>query len=59
MEATDGTHPADISRVAIRLLLFCAERPAMWFTEAEEQFSLPGISNEKTKFHYLISQLDH
>jgi hypothetical protein len=54
----DGSQPAEISRVAIRLLPFWAERPAVWFAQAEVQFSLAGISSERTKFHYVISQLD-
>jgi hypothetical protein len=49
MEAADGV---------VRLPPFWAERPAMWFAQAEAQFSLAGISNERTKFHYVISQLD-
>jgi hypothetical protein len=31
----------------------------VWFTQAEAQFSLAGISNERTKFYHIISQLDH
>jgi hypothetical protein len=58
MEAADGIQPAEISRVAVRLPPFWAERPAVWFAQAEEQFSLAGISSERTKFNYVISQLD-
>jgi hypothetical protein len=36
-----------------------AERPAVWFAQAEAQFSLAGISTEITKFYHVISQLDH
>jgi hypothetical protein len=50
--------PAEISRVAVRLPPFWAERPAVWFAQAEAQFSLAGISNERKKFNYVISQLD-
>jgi hypothetical protein len=57
MEAMDGTQPAEISRVAARLPPSWAERPAVWFVQAEAQFSLAGISSERTKFHYIISQL--
>jgi hypothetical protein len=35
--------------------LFWAE----WFAQAGAQFSLAGISNERTKFYHIISQLDH
>jgi hypothetical protein len=52
MAAADGTQPAEISR------MFWAQRAAMWFAQAEAQFSLAGISNERTKFNYVISQLD-
>jgi hypothetical protein len=58
MEAMDGTQPEEISKVAVRLPPFWAERPAMWFAQAEVQFSLSGISSERTKFQYVISQLD-
>jgi hypothetical protein len=58
MEAVDDTQPAEISRVVVRLPPFWAERPAVWFSQAEAQFSLAGISSERTKFHYIISQLD-
>jgi hypothetical protein len=44
--------------VAVRLPPFWAERPAVWFAQAEAQFSLAGISSERTKFYYVISQLD-
>jgi hypothetical protein len=58
MEAMEGIQPAEISRVAVRLPPFWAERPAVWFAQSEAQFSLAGISSERTKFHYVISQLD-
>jgi hypothetical protein len=31
----------------------------MWFTQAESQFTLAGISSEQTKFCHVIWQLDH
>jgi hypothetical protein len=58
MEAADGTQPAEISRVAVRLPPFWAERPAVWFAQAEAQFSLAGISSGRRKFNYVTSQLD-
>jgi hypothetical protein len=50
---------AEISRVDVRLPPFWPERPAVWFAQAEAQFSLAGVNSEKTKFYYVISQLDH
>jgi hypothetical protein len=41
------------------LTLFWAEQPAVWFAQAEVQFSLAGISSERTKYFHFISQLDH
>jgi hypothetical protein len=31
----------------------------VWFTQAEVQFFLAGISRQRTKFFHVISQLDH
>jgi hypothetical protein len=59
MEVTDNAPPTEVSRVAVRLPPFWAEQPAVWFAQAEAQFSLAGISSEKTKFFHVISQLDH
>jgi hypothetical protein len=59
MEATNDFQAAETSRVAVRLPPFWAERPALWFTQAKAQFSLAGISNERTKFYSIISQHDH
>jgi hypothetical protein len=55
----DSKPPAEIPRVAVRLLPFWAEWPAMWFAQAEAQFTFASISSEKTKFFHVISQLDH
>jgi hypothetical protein len=45
--------------VAVLLPPFWAERPTVWFAQAEAQFTLAGINSEQTKFCYVISQLDH
>jgi hypothetical protein len=52
------TASGGIERV-VRLPPFWAERPVMWFPQAEAQFFLAGVSSEKTKFFHVISQLDH
>ncbi|XP_055836506.1 uncharacterized protein LOC129905134 [Episyrphus balteatus] len=47
-----------INRVAVKLPPFWAERPSLWFSQAESQFIISDITNETTKFHYVVSQLD-
>jgi hypothetical protein len=59
MEVADSSPPAEVSKVAVRLPSFWAERPAVWFAQAEAQFFLAGVNSEKTKFFHVISQLDH
>jgi hypothetical protein len=59
MEAADSSPPAEVSRVAVRLPPFWAERPAVWFDQAKAQFFLVGVNSEKTKFFHVISQLDN
>ncbi|PNF28672.1 hypothetical protein B7P43_G08233 [Cryptotermes secundus] len=50
--------PTETPRIAVRLPPFWADRRAVWFAQAEAQFTLAGISSEQTKFCYVISQLD-
>jgi hypothetical protein len=42
---TNSAIPAEISRVAMRLPPLWAERPAVWFAQAEAQFTLASISS--------------
>jgi hypothetical protein len=44
--------------VSVRLPTFWVKRPASWFAQAEAQFHLAGITNERTQFYHVISQLD-
>ncbi|XP_023723409.1 uncharacterized protein LOC111873161 [Cryptotermes secundus] len=45
--------------MAVRLPPFWPERPAVWFAQAEAQFTLAYINSERIKFCHVISQLDH
>jgi hypothetical protein len=47
-----------VYRVAVRLPPFCPDRPAVWFGQAEAQFELAGITQQRTKFYYVVSQLN-
>jgi hypothetical protein len=59
MEVEESSPPAEVSRVAVRLQPFWAERPAVWFAQAEVQFFLSGVKSETTTFFHVISHLDH
>jgi hypothetical protein len=50
---------ADVCRVGVRIPPFWPEKPGIWFAQVEGQFQMAGISNDLTKFHYVIGQLDH
>jgi hypothetical protein len=57
-----GTKPDSnfhINRIGIRVPPFWPEKPAMWFAQLEGQFALSNITQDKTKYYYVISQLDN
>jgi hypothetical protein len=47
------------NRVGIRVPPFWAEKPAVWFAQLEGHFALSNITQDETKFYYVISQLDN
>lgn len=47
-----------VNRVAVKLPPFWADRPSLWFSQAESQFLIAGITADATKFHHVVSQLD-
>jgi hypothetical protein len=49
---------AFVHRVSVKLPPFWAERPGLWFSQAESQFAISGITSEDAKFHYIVAQLD-
>ena len=44
--------------VSLKLPTFWARRPNIWFAQAEAQFDIHKISEEKTKYSYLVAALD-
>jgi hypothetical protein len=54
MDTTNNTS-AEVSWVAVRLPPFYAEEPEIWFSSAEAQFTLAGITEERTKFYHILS----
>jgi hypothetical protein len=46
------------SAVSLKLPTFWTSQPRAWFIQAEAQFNLRSISNDKTKYSYLVAALD-
>ena len=61
--STRPEQPSDltgaINRVGIRVSPFWPEKPAMWFTQLKGQFALLSITQDATKFYYVISHLEN
>lgn len=49
----------DIFKVGVRVPPFWPEEPEVWFAQVEGQFAISGITNDATKFNYVIAQLDN
>ncbi|QQP37499.1 Uncharacterized protein FKW44_017781, partial [Caligus rogercresseyi] len=47
----------DINHVTVKLPPFTSLRPTSYFTRIETQFEIARISNERTKFNYLLSSI--
>jgi len=57
-EIREQTSGLEVCRVAVRLPPFWADRHAIWFAQAESQFELAAITRQRTKFNYVVSQLN-
>lgn len=44
--------------VALKLPDFWTSQPEVWFTQAEAQFHIRGITTDATKYYYVIAALD-
>lgn len=47
-----------VRAIAVKLPPFWADRPAVWFAQAEAQFRIAGIKCDMTKFSHIISIID-
>ncbi|CAK9821235.1 hypothetical protein ANTRET_LOCUS1 [Anthophora retusa] len=57
--ASSEAMTTEVGRVAIRVPQFWPDKPALWFCQVEGQFALNGITQDSTKFFYVMSQLDN
>ena len=58
-ETPDSSEGGHIYRPAVRLPPFWPDRPGLCLAQAEAQFALATVTSERTKFNYVISQLEY
>lgn len=44
--------------VSLKLPSFWSSQPTLWFSQAESQFQLRGITTDATKYHHIVGTLD-
>ena len=49
---------ADGNAVALKLLVFWTQQPQAWFLQTKAQFNLRKITDDTTKYYYVVSSLD-
>ncbi|XP_025263681.1 uncharacterized protein LOC112637690 [Camponotus floridanus] len=47
-----------VHKVAVKIPPFWSDEPELWFAQLEGQFILSGITQDSTKYSYVLSQLD-
>ncbi|XP_041975801.1 uncharacterized protein LOC121730727 [Aricia agestis] len=57
-EGTQSIPNVDVFKVGVRVPPFWPEEPEIWFAQVEGQFAISGITNDLTKFNYVIGHLD-
>jgi len=49
---------SDLNAVAIKLPTFWTAQPTVWFAQAEAQFNIRNVTQDSTKYYYVVSALD-
>lgn len=55
---TSGEVPTHIHRVALKIPPFWADEPDLWFAQLEGQFTLGQITQDSTKYAYVLSHIE-
>ena len=58
-EENAETLSAAVYTVTVRLPPFWPEQPAVWFAQAEAQFELAAKTSQRTKFNYVVAQINY
>ncbi|KAJ8982170.1 hypothetical protein NQ317_013955 [Molorchus minor] len=48
----------EVSHVGIKIPPFWQKNPVRWFSQVEAQFALRKVTQDETKFHYIVAHLD-
>ncbi|XP_036146335.1 uncharacterized protein LOC118646789 [Monomorium pharaonis] len=49
---------SNIHRVALKMPPFWADKPELWFAQIESQFTLSGITQDATRYAYVVSHIE-
>jgi len=58
-EAPDSSEGGHIHWPEVRLPPIWPDRPSLYFAQAEAQFVRASVTSERTKFNYVVSQLEY
>lgn len=53
-----GAERPQIHRVALKIPPFWAEEPMLWFAQIESQFAVGGITQDATKYAYVLANIE-
>ncbi|XP_045777908.1 uncharacterized protein LOC123875886 [Maniola jurtina] len=58
-KGNESTNHNNVFKVGVRVPPFWPEEPEIWFAQVEGQFAISGITNDATKFNYVIGHLEN
>ena len=58
LATSNASQPNEVHAVTLRLPEFWIKSPEVWFARVESQFGTKGITQDQTKYDYVVSALD-